>query len=77
MLCYNTYGQVGGDGGGPLVTHAQQRAMARYRARTFSVLVRINPKTEPDVYRRVMEAENKAGYIKDLIRADAGRQRVR
>lgn len=45
--------------------------MRRYRKKTTSVLVRINPETEPDVYRRIVGVENKSGYIKTLIRRDA------
>lgn len=60
--------------GGVLVTsHAQERAMRRYRARTTSVLVRVNPKTEPKIYQKLKNQDNKAGYIKSLISEDVGR----
>lgn len=56
-----------------MVTKAQERAMARYRHKTTSVLVRINPKTEPEIYRRIQSVENKSGYIKSLILSDVAR----
>ncbi len=54
-----------------MTSKAQDRAMRRYRRKTTSVLVRINPETEPDVYRRIMSVDNKSGYIKELINKDA------
>ena len=54
-----------------MISKAQDRAMRRYRRKTTSVLVRINPETEPDAYRRIMSMDNKSGYIKELINKDA------
>ena len=59
-----------------MISKAQDRAMRRYRRKTTSVLVRINPETEPDVYRRIMSVDNKSGYIKELINKDV-KQRQR
>lgn len=58
-----------------MTSKAQDRAMRRYRRKTTSVLVRINPETEPDVYRRIMSVDNKSGYIKELINKDAKQRR--
>ena len=49
--------------------------MRRYRRKTTSVLVRINPETEPDVYRRIMSVDNKSGYIKHLIQKDTNKNK--
>lgn len=36
----------------------------------MTITVRIDPRKDPDVARKLTEVENKTGYIKDLIRAD-------
>ena len=58
-----------------MISKAQDRAMRKYRRKTTSVLVRINPETEPDVYRRISSVDNKSGYIKQLIRKDANKNK--
>ena len=57
-------------------TDAQKRASARYNARnTVQLAIRLNKATDADVIARIMEAPSKAGYIKELVRADLRRER--
>lgn len=51
----------------PLYT---QRAKAEYRKRITTVTITINPKTEPEIYEKINEQDNKSGYIKNLIKRD-------
>lgn len=54
------------------LTDAQCRAQEAYRKRNVKqVAVRLYP-TEEDLWAWLSAQENKAGYIKDLIRADMG-----
>lgn len=47
---------------------------ARYeRENLLRVLVKFNRNTEPDLVERMEEQDNKAGYIKRLVKEDIGR----
>ena len=47
-----------------------KKAKSDYRKRITTIAVTINPKTEPEIYKKVNEQENKSGYIKVLIERD-------
>lgn len=47
-----------------------QRAKAEYRKRITTVTITINPRTEPEISKKINEQENKSGYIKGLIEQD-------
>ena len=47
-----------------------KKAKSDYRKRITTITVTINPKTEPEIYKRVNDQENKSGYIKSLIERD-------
>lgn len=50
---------------------AQRRAVANYRKKHITDFnLKVNRDTEADIYERLMEQENKSGYIKSLIRKD-------
>lgn len=54
-----------------MASEAQRRATARYiKQRTRQYLIHCNVETEADIIARLDSVENKAGYIKGLIRAD-------
>ena len=49
-------------------------ANARYeKANIVKVAVGFNRKTEPELVKRIEKEENKAGYIKRLVREDIAR----
>ena len=49
---------------------------AKYeREKLLSVLVKFNRNTEPELVERVEQQENKAGYLKRLVREDIERGR--
>ena len=51
-----------------------ERPQDRYnKAKTTTVLLRLNKSTDADVIEHLERAENKTGYIKSLIRADIKR----
>lgn len=51
-----------------------ERPQDRYnKAKTITVLLRLNKSTDVDVIECLEQAENKTGYIKALIRADIER----
>ena len=56
-----------------MATNAQRRAARRYQSRVRSILIRVNPRTERDVYDRLAEVENVSGYLKGLVREDVRR----
>ena len=57
------------------LTDAQRRAQEAYRKRSVKqVAVRFYP-AEDDLWAWLSAQENKAGYVKDLIRADMGARR--
>lgn len=56
-----------------MTTTAQRRAYRRYCRKALSFVVRVNPDTEPDVYERLYDMENRAGYVKQLVRSDIAR----
>ncbi len=47
-----------------------QKAKADYRKRITTISITINPKTEPDIFEKISQQENKSGYIKELIKSD-------
>lgn len=47
-----------------------QKAKADYRKRITTVTITINPRTEPEIYKKINEQDNKSGYIKGLIGRD-------
>ena len=53
------------------ITDARRRATKKYReANCYALRVEINKKTESDIYEKLNSVENKAGYVKGLIRSD-------
>lgn len=53
-----------------MATNAQNKATAKYRAENVrQIVVRFYP-SEADILEYIEGMENKAGYIKELIRAD-------
>ena len=50
---------------------AQLRAQAKYdKDNTVQVKLKLNKKTDDDIIKRLSEADNVQGYIKELIRID-------
>lgn len=47
-----------------------QKAKADYRKRITTVTITINPRTEPEIHKKINEQDNKSGYIKGLIERD-------
>lgn len=53
---------------------AQLKAIDKYdREHTRRYMLKVNKKTEPEIYARMEAQENRQGYIKDLIRRDIKR----
>lgn len=53
-----------------MLTKAQRAAQMRYQKRTKQYIFRVNPESEPDIYHKLESVQNRAGYIKALIRRD-------
>lgn len=54
-----------------MASDAQKRASKKYdAANTVQFKMKLNKHTEKDIIERLEQAEKKAKYIKDLIRAD-------
>ena len=52
-----------------------ERPQDRYnKAKTITVLIRLNKSTDADIIERLKKTKNKTGYIKSLIRADIKRR---
>lgn len=51
-------------------TEAQKKAQARYNKQNVKRLVTSFYPADSELYEHVMKHENKAGYIKELIRKD-------
>ena len=52
-----------------------ERPQDRYnKAKTTTVLLRLNKSTDADIINRLERTQNKTGYIKTLIRADIERR---
>ena len=52
-----------------------ERPQDRYnKAKTITVLLRLNKSTDADVIEHLERTRNKTGYIKSLIRADIERR---
>ena len=50
---------------------AQLRAQAKYdKDNTVQIKLKLNKRTDADIIKRISEADNKQGYIKELIRLD-------
>ena len=50
---------------------AQLRAMRKYEKKNIKqVLLKLNRRTEPELVAKIESVENKAGYLKELIRRD-------
>lgn len=55
-------------------TEAMKRAVRRYDdANTKQIILKLNLKTDADILAKLDSVENRQGYIKELIRADIGR----
>lgn len=55
----------------PKQTEAQRRAVLKYRqANCYALRIEVNKKTETAIYEKLQSVENKAGYVKGLIRSD-------
>lgn len=56
-----------------MVTEAQRKAVAKYdKGNTKSYHLKLNSKTDADIIKHLSTVGNVQGYIKHLIRADAG-----
>jgi len=54
-------------------TEAQKRAKAKYdKANTKQVIMKLNLKTDADIFDKLDSEPNVQGYIKGLIRQDIG-----
>lgn len=54
-----------------MATEAQKRASAKYdQANTVQLKVKLNKNTDKDIIQRLSEVDQKATYIKSLIRQD-------
>ena len=54
-----------------MATEAQKRANAKYdKAHTRQVSLKLNKKTDADIFAKLESVGNVQGYIKSLIRAD-------
>lgn len=54
-------------------TEAQKRAKAKYdKANTKQVIMKLNLKTDADIFAKLDSEQNVQGYIKGLIRQDIG-----
>ena len=54
-----------------MATKAKIRANNKYnQANTVQVIIRLNKKTDADIIEKLQSVDNKAGYIKALIRKD-------
>ena len=52
-------------------TEAQKRAKAKYdKANTKQVIMKLNLKTDADIFAKLDSEQNVQGYIKGLIRQD-------
>ena len=51
-------------------TDAQKRAQKNWISKVLTITVRIDPRKDPDIVKRLEEVENRSGYIKNLIRND-------
>lgn len=47
-----------------------KRAKESYRKSILTVSITVNPRTEQDVYKKLLSEMNKSGYIKKLIGLD-------
>ena len=57
-----------------MATEAQREAVKRYnQAATVQLAVRLNRRTDADIIAKLEQVESKAGYIKQLVRADIRR----
>ena len=56
--------------GSGMSTSAQRAANRRYSHKTKPILLRINPRRDGDIYRKLSSVDNMSGYIKGLIRQD-------
>lgn len=53
------------------VSKAQLRAQAKYdKDNTVQIKLKLNKKTDADIIARLAAADNRQGYIKELIRSD-------
>ena len=53
------------------VSKAQLRAQAKYdKDNTVQINLKLNKKTDADIIARLAAADNRQGYIKELIRLD-------
>lgn len=56
-------------------TEAQKRANIKYdKANTRQVSLKLNKRTDADIFARFEQVGNVQGYIKSLIRADMAKQ---
>lgn len=51
-------------------SRAQLRAERKYRHRTRSIQLRVNPRTEREIYDRLASVPCVAAYIKELVLRD-------
>lgn len=54
-----------------MASKARLRANAKYdRAHTQTYAIKVNKNTEPEIFEKLENENNRAGYIKGLIRKD-------
>ena len=54
-----------------MTSEAQKRAVAKYdAANTLQLKIKLNKKTDNDIIVKLNEVDNKAAYVKSLIRKD-------
>lgn len=60
-----------------MITKAQLKASAKYvKENQRQIMLKVNKKTEPELYEWMEPIENKQGYIKSLILADMEKHRT-
>lgn len=61
---------------GKAINERKETPQERYnKAHTTSVCFRVMHNTEADILKKLSSVENKAGYIKSLIRADIAKEK--
>ena len=54
-----------------MATKAQLKAQSKYdRENTRSIVLKLNLRSDADILAKLDEAENRQGYVKELIRQD-------
>jgi len=51
-------------------SESQKRAQKNWISKVMTVTIRVDPRKDPDIARKLEEVENMSGYIKNLIKND-------